>query len=210
MTDIWQSLAGQETAKRAIEIAMVGGLPITFVPQEGAEYRFTQYDIDRLKGEIRGHAQARYDWYEGEPMSLAAATDTVAHVRAITDDLAARCGVPALDTTHNTADMQVGIFPISCLDFVMPPPAEGVDCVVSRVMAAWEMQEHLDDTLTPEAQALLNMVLSHISLSPAYVGIRPRVIEIARCISALGVHERNDGLQIGRWALAEAISYCGL
>lgn len=36
MTDIWQNLAGQETAKRAIEIAMVGGLAITFIPVEGA------------------------------------------------------------------------------------------------------------------------------------------------------------------------------
>lgn len=203
MTDIWQNLAGQETAKRAIEIAMVGGLPITFVPREGSGYQFTSYDIARLTGDKKEEAQARYDWYGGEPMSLAAASDAVAHVRAIADDLAVRCGLPALDTTHDTTAMRVDITPISCLDFVLPAPQEMVDTVVSRIFEAWEMQERLDNTLTPEAQALCDNWRHHVPSAPVDLAI-----EIAWCISALGVYERNEGLQTGRMCLAEAISYC--
>lgn len=207
MTDVWQNLAGQDTAKRAIEIAMVGGLPITFVPQEGAGYSFTQYDIDRLTGDNREKAQSRYDWYEGEPMSLAAAVDTVAHVRAITDDLAVRCGLPALDTTHDDAAMRIDISPISCLDFVLPAPQEPIDTVVWRVMKGWEKLPSITDDLTPEAQGLRDNWLRCVPSAPV-----DEAIKIARCVAALGGYAANDvkdgGPQISRMCLAEAISYC--
>ena len=208
MTDIWQNLAGQETAKRAIEIAMVGGLPITFAAREGYDGHFTPYDIDRLKGEARSQAQARYDWYEGKPMSLEAAADTVAHVRAIADDLAARCGLPALDTAHDDAAMRIDITPTSLADLVSPPPQEPIDTVVWRVMKGLEKLLSIKRNLTPEAEGL----------RANWAGCVPtarvdEAIEVARSIAALGGYVASDvmegGPQISRMCLAEAISYCG-
>ncbi len=205
MTDIWQNLAGQETAKRAIEIAMVGGLAITFIPVEGAGYSFTAYDVGQLKGETREKAQARMDAYDGEPMSIAAAADTILRVRAVADDLAARCGLPALVTSRDTADMRIDIQPVTIADFILPPPAEPVEIVVSRVMAAVEKLPSIKNELTYEATALFNNWTRLVPTAPV-----DAAIEMARCILALGgyVSREGDGTQISRLCLAEAISYC--
>lgn len=208
MIDVWQNLAGQDTAKRAIEVAMVSGLPITFVACEGLEYLFTPYDVAKLPPEPREKMQAHMDKYDGAPMSAAAAADVVTQVQEIAVALADRCGLPVLNTHTDFAAMRIDILPTSIADLLIPPPAESVDAVVGRVLAAIEKLPYMTDDMSPEAKALLDKWREMVPGAPV-----DAAIEMARNIAALGGYVSREVLsserpRIGRMCLAEAISYC--
>lgn len=207
MIDVWQNLAGQDTAKRAIEVAMVSGLPITFVACEGSGYLFTPYDVAKLPPEPREKMQAHMDKYDGAPMSAAAAADVVTQVREIAVALADRCGLPVLNTRTDFAAMRIDIQPTSIADLLIPPPAESVDAVVGRVLQAIELTRFIND-MSPEAKALLDKWREMVPGAPV-----DAAIEMARNIAALGGYVSREVLsserpRIGRMCLAEAISYC--
>lgn len=203
--DYWAELPAQETAKRAIEVALVARQPIRFDPHAGASWEFARYDINRLTGESRRKAQEHVDSYDGEPNSMRAAVDQADKAGLAACYLAGLCGdtvVPAIVEPGQPAPITCAIDPLSLADLVIPPPAEEVGAVARRVMAARARFDSVGEA-DPQAESLYSSWQAHCaSVIACEAETRAEVMATARACAALIGHG-----WITRLALAEALSY---
>jgi hypothetical protein len=198
MTDLWAELSGQETAKRAIEVSLVGGHHIGFKPYEGAEYRFSAYDIDRLpSGWRREMVTHHLSQFAGEPWQLPAARHAIGQVTLAAGYLAALCNLDALTVAPSHALMKMQIMPISLADLVLPPPAESGEAVAMRILIARERRQSASMDMTMDAARLMDVWKPD---KPRYY----HALSVAQSIQLLS----SQPLQpVSRFSLAEAISY---
>jgi hypothetical protein len=198
MTDVWAELAGQETAKRAIEVSLVGGHYIGFTPQEGAGYNFSAYHIDRLpKGGPRDRVIQHLAQFEGDPWQLPAARYAVSQVTLAAGYLAALCDIDATTVAPDHATMRVQVMPISLADLILPPPAESGEVVAKRILAAREHRQDSSLEMAPNAVRLMDVW-------PGAAYKYDKAVLVAQSIQLLS---SEPLVRISRMSLAEAISY---
>jgi hypothetical protein len=198
MTDVWAELAGQETAKRAIEVSLVGGHYIGFTPHEGAGYRFSAYDIDRLpKGWRRDRVTQHLAQFEGEPWQLPAARYAVGQVTLAGGWLAGLCDIDTTISAPSHAAMRVQVMPLSLADLMLPPPAESGEVVARRIAAARDRKQDASLDMKPEAVRLMN-------IWPGAAYKYDKAVLVAQSIQLLSSWPLQP---ISRMSLAEAISY---
>jgi hypothetical protein len=199
MTDLWAELSGQETAKRAIEVSLVGGHHIGFTPYEGAEYRFSAYDIDRVGSDSR-YKDKLYEHlsqFAGAPWTLPAAQHAVGQVTLAAGYLAAICDLDTTTVAPSHAPMKMQIMPISLADLVLPPPAESGEAVARRILIARERRQSASMDVTMDAVCLMD-TWNPLPLRYA------RALSVARSIQLLSSQPLE---RVSRLSLAEAISY---
>lgn len=198
MTDVFKETKAQETAKRAIEIALAGGHSIRFLPYDKDDrFDFTQYDLDRLKPEQRAAMDAYMARFNGKPTGIEAAAAQCAELDRAAAYLADRCGIAAPITG---TDLSISIAATSMIDILLPCPAEASEPIMARIATARARRDSIGP-MDPNAEALLANWRAHfVNVSDAAVSA---VLEVARTIAAL--HDRGDW--ITRIALAEALSY---
>jgi hypothetical protein len=198
MTDVWAELAGQETAKRAIEVSLVGGHRIGFTPHEGAEYLFSAYDIDCLpRGWRRDRVTQHLAQFEGDPWQLPAARYAVGQVTLAGGWLAGLCDIDTTMAAPSHAAMRVQVMPVSLADLVLPPPAESGEAVMRRILTARDRKQ----------DASLDMTLDAVRLMDVWKPDQTRydyALSVARSIQLLSSQPLE---RISRMSLAEAISY---
>lgn len=198
MIDRFQTLKGQDTAKRAIEIALVGDHPISFLPYEGHAAYFAALDIDRLTGEARNVARAHWDEFAGNPMGLEAASRQCRECEAALGYLAILCDLDEPSTAADTSILTMSVPPLTLVDLILPPPAEPARNVVERIIAARKIRGDVHGT-DAIADRLMEQWRAAVAVDD---DMAEAVMEVARSIAALA--ERTP---VSRLQLAEAISY---
>ncbi len=200
--DVFKALAGQETAKRAIEIALTGDHDLSLSPFEGGELRFNRYDIERCQAPQRAVVDAYIARCGGEPYGLKAAELAVKDIREAWRHLgrmAGNCFAPMHGRLH------VMVAPLSLCDLLLPPPAESREQVAARITAARQRLagEHAASTLDYNAGQLAAQFRRHFATmtDDAFA----EIVAIGRTIAALD--PRSQAGRIERIHLAEAMSY---
>lgn len=199
--DLFESLTGQETAKRAIEIALVGGHAIRFAPTAVGPYGWYMSDVAKLPAASRARALAHMARL-GDPSGMAAAMDAVGDCRAAVAFLATMCNLVAPGLDNRAAPIVVHVAPISLADLILPPPVEPGGTVAERITAARARLSLMDEGLDHQALALERQWRDATGASDAEAEAARKV---ARSITALAYHTK--GPAITRLAYAEALSY---
>lgn len=199
--DIWQAFAGQETAKRAIEIALIGGHAIALTPYEGAGWSFTETDVHKLPTPSRAIARAHV-LRVGNPAGIGAAMLACDQAREAMQYLATLAEIAPGGIGVRSAPISVSLAPITLADLVLPPPAEEAATVVARILSARERLHLMDEHLDHQAAALEKSWRDAVGATDAEA---EDARAVARTITALCYHSK--GPAITRIAYAEALSY---
>jgi hypothetical protein len=218
--DAFQNLHGQDTAKRAMEIALVGMHDIELVPlaRDPAALAWTAYGIERMPAKSRQLAE----WWAGQfpndnAQGIDAAGKMAAYCVSAFHDLGQAVGTvtrehyagshihagyngPDGRPAFRRAAMVVEVLPLSLADLVLPPPAEGIAPVAARILAARERLPAVG-YLSHNAAQLLEKWGQHV-VSTA--DDEADVVNVAWSIHALS---SDPDSSISRMALAEAMSY---
>jgi hypothetical protein len=195
----YDTLPAFETAKRFMEIAVLGGHSYA-VSYAGLDSYYGAWPLDGLKADERHRADEYLALCQPEgPGGVPMAVYWGERIRSAMHELADRIGLPRPRRVQTDDVMWLQIQPITMSDFLLPPPQEPLDSVLARMIAA---MERLDDSapLDHLAQKLFDQAAPMMRLTPE---AQANVVSVARTIQALAYKPGP----VGRVALAEALSY---
>lgn len=197
MTD-FRDIKGQETAKRAVEIALVGNHSILLSGNRGqGKTMLTNAAavILRTLADDAPVSERRYYAHFAECHPTADYLPDEAVLRPAWSD--ARACMMGWPVDLHPYDMLVDMGDLSSADFLLPPPAETTAMVLPRVIAARKLPVPLE--LDVPAVRFFHQAAEAMRLCPKHLD---------SAISVAGSVARLAGkATIGRAHLAEALSY---
>jgi magnesium chelatase family protein len=207
-----RDIKGQESAKRALEIAAAGGHHLLMIGSPGAGKSMLAARLPSILPPLSpsepcrcGHAyEPGYSCKRGR-------------IDRCTSDYQARISGPLMDRI----DLRIEVPAVTAADLILPPPAEGSAEVAARVAAARDIQlkrymaaglpqvrtnaeapaSVLETIAQPDAQGLKLLRDAAETMRLSARGYH-RVLRVARTLADLDGAEK-----IGRLHLAEALSY---
>ncbi|HEV2747735.1 MAG TPA: ATP-binding protein [Allosphingosinicella sp.] len=176
------AIAGQDCAKRVLEIALAGGHNVLF--------RSPHHPMAML-------------------IELCEATEALADALGFPADMRPTIFHSSADSPTGTADLNLDLAPTSPADLQRPPPCETSAEIAARVRAAREAIDHWPDglDLDPLAARLLDQAAAAMGLDPAR---RAAAADVALTIAALAQADHGDVTRILRVHIAEALAYARL
>src|SRR5258706_62676 len=200
-----RDIKGQESAKRALEIAAAGGHHLLMIGSPGAGKSMLAAPMNPCRS---GHAyEPGYSCRRGR-------------VDRCAGDYQARISGPLMDRI----DLRIEVPAVTAADLILPPPTEGSAEVAARVAAARDVQmaryaaaglphvrtnaeapaSVLEEIAQPDTQGLKMLRDAAETMRLSARGYH-RVLRVARTLAHLDGAEK-----IGRLHLAEALSYRAL
>jgi hypothetical protein len=192
--------AGQDTALRVIEIALVGGHDICFTPYEGSPWGYAGYDIHKLSGASR----LTYDHHimsisDRDPKGLIAAQMQIDALRIYAMKLSELAEMAYCNLFAQSSALNCQVAPISVVDLILPAPREPIERQAARIVTA-RQRVHVIGSLDNQAKALLENWAA--AVNPNDDTLTGGLLA-ASSIQALC----EEGNLVTRIALAEALSY---